>query len=137
MAISCERYIRHPSHRCPFSWTIVHPGRNHSQRTQKRAQRRITDLALEHTVTFTGALTQDELHRQYASASVLLFPTRYSEGFPMVILEAMAHGLAILATDTGAIAETLGTSGDHPAGIVVTHTNDHPPSMNSRISYTT
>jgi len=57
-------------------------------------------------VTFTGWLSQDEMTNCYASADVLVVPSSY-EPFGMVILEAMAHGLAIAASAVGGPAEIL------------------------------
>jgi glycosyltransferase involved in cell wall biosynthesis len=45
----------------------------------------------------------DEIRKVYRSNDVLCVPS-YSEGMPNVILEAMASGLAILATDVGAVS---------------------------------
>ena len=42
----------------------------------------------------------------FDSCDVLICPS-YSEGMPNVILEAMARGLAIIATDVGAISEMV------------------------------
>jgi glycosyltransferase involved in cell wall biosynthesis len=43
----------------------------------------------------------------YRIADVFIHPT-YNEGFPRVILEAMAAGLPIVTTDAGGTAELLG-----------------------------
>lgn len=48
-----------------------------------------------------------EIRKVYSSNDVLCVPS-YSEGMPNVILEAMASGLAILATDVGAVAAIVG-----------------------------
>lgn len=40
-------------------------------------------------------------------ADVLVLPS-ISEGFPTVIIEAMSRGLAVIATDVGAVAESVG-----------------------------
>lgn len=81
---------------------------------------RISSLGLGDRVRFMGSLRGDDLDLAYANAGLLLFPTRFrGEGFPMVVLEAMAHGLPVVATDVGAIAEMLGVNTDEPAGYVV------------------
>jgi len=51
----------------------------------------------------TGAEKADLL----ASSAFLLFPPVEPEGHPRVVLEAMASGLPVIATDRGAIAETV------------------------------
>jgi len=79
---------------------------------------RIISLGLGDRVRFTGSLRGGDLQEAYSSAGLMLFPT-HGEGFPMVILEAMAHGLPVIATDVGAIAEMLGVKTDAPAGYVV------------------
>ena len=45
--------------------------------------------------------------RHYASAALLLFPPVEPEGHPRVVLEAVAAGLPVVATDRGAISETV------------------------------
>lgn len=55
-------------------------------------------------VTYEGYVNNDELLKEYLSnADVLVLPS-FSEGMPNVILEAMAFGLAILATNVGAVS---------------------------------
>jgi glycosyltransferase involved in cell wall biosynthesis len=59
-------------------------------------------LSLPH-VSYAGIIIdQTILKKELRSADVLLCPS-HSEGMPTVILEAMASGLAILATDVGAV----------------------------------
>jgi glycosyltransferase involved in cell wall biosynthesis len=57
-------------------------------------------------IHFTGWLSPSQLTRWYRSADVLVVPSRY-EPFGMVILEGMAHGLPIVASDVGGPAEIL------------------------------
>jgi glycosyltransferase involved in cell wall biosynthesis len=52
------------------------------------------------------SLTPRELAERLASFAVLLFPTRY-EGFGIVVSEAMARGLAVVTTRTGAGADLI------------------------------
>ena len=58
-------------------------------------------------VAFRGVVTDEERDRLLSSASLLLFPPVQPEGHPRVVLEAMAAGLPVVATDRGAIAETV------------------------------
>ena len=57
-------------------------------------------------VTFHGMVEGEEKNRLYKNADVLLLPS-YHEGMPMVILEAMSAGCAIIATRVGALPEIL------------------------------
>ena len=67
-----------------------------------------------HGVEFVGELDNSTVLEKLAGAAVFCLPS-HTEGFPNVVLEAMALGSAIIATSVGAIPEML--SGD--AGLVV------------------
>jgi glycosyltransferase involved in cell wall biosynthesis len=58
-------------------------------------------------VRFHGAIPQRKLDAFYDRATIFVMPS-YREGFPRVILEAMAHGLPIVATDAGGTRDILG-----------------------------
>lgn len=74
-------------------------------------------------VTVAGNLEKSRVVEMMDTASVLVLPS-FSEGFPMVVAEAMARGLPVVATDVGAIGHML-TGGDLPAGgMLVPPTND-------------
>lgn len=55
---------------------------------------------------FTGVLNDADLLHFLSYSDVLLCPS-YGEGMPYVVLEAMAKGLIIIASDVGAISEMV------------------------------
>ncbi len=57
-------------------------------------------------VVWHGELDAAALHAQYAAADVFVLASLH-EGYGMVITEALAHGLPVVASDAGALAQTL------------------------------
>lgn len=72
----------------------------------------------EQWLNIPGNKTMDEVIQAMKSCSVFALPT-YSEGFPNVIIEAMACGCPIVTTPVGAIPEMLNIQGGEPCGICV------------------
>lgn len=66
----------------------------------------IKELLLEKVVIFKGTIQNTEVPHQLSQADVFVLPS-LSEGFPNVILEAMAAGLPIVATNVGGLAEII------------------------------
>ena len=69
-------------------------------------------------VVFTGVLDKVDVLAHMRNATMLALPS-YSEGFPNVIIEAMAMKCPVVATNVGAIASMLEANSDKPCGIVV------------------
>jgi glycosyltransferase involved in cell wall biosynthesis len=65
-------------------------------------------------VTFLGHMTPDAVCSEMRRASFLVVPSKNYEGFPMVIAEAYAAGLPVLASRIGSLAEIVvaGVAGD-------------------------
>lgn len=61
-------------------------------------------------VDFLGEVDDDRLASLYASAAVFAFPSRY-EGFGLPVLEAMALGAPVVASDAASIPESGGDAG--------------------------
>jgi len=57
-------------------------------------------------VVFAGELSDETLYSAYASAKVFLMTSIY-EGFPTVLLEAMASGLPVISTPIAGISEVI------------------------------
>lgn len=85
-------------------------------------------------VTFVGAVPNERIMSYYDQAQIFLLPS-YSETFSIVVLEAMARGLVILASDLPCLREYLreGINGFFfPAGDVekmkqlIFHIRDNP-----------
>jgi glycosyltransferase involved in cell wall biosynthesis len=77
-----------------------------------RAQ--LAAAGLSDRVSLVGELESTALARCYDEADVFVLPTRF-EGYGMVVAEALAHGLPVVATSTGAIGELVGDE----AGVLV------------------
>ncbi|GAY12248.1 glycosyltransferase [Pseudonocardia sp. N23] len=72
-----------------------------------RARAAVTELGIGDSVEVTDWIRPGAVADLLASAAVLALPSR-AEGQPMAVLEAMAHGLAVVATDVGGIPDLVG-----------------------------
>ncbi|HEX3646238.1 MAG TPA: glycosyltransferase family 4 protein [Vicinamibacterales bacterium] len=78
--------------------------------TVARVRAQIRDLGLEDRVTLLGDLDQPALAAQYDRADLFVLATLY-EGYGMAVAEALARGLPVLSTATGAIQDLVGNAG--------------------------
>ena len=63
-------------------------------------------LGLDQKVRLSGWVDKAGARALLADSDVLVLPSR-NEGLPVAILEAMAHGLAVVASDVGAIPDVI------------------------------
>ena len=69
-------------------------------------------------VIFTGELSKEEVYRYMKKCEMLCLPS-YTEGFPNVIIEAMAAGCPVVASRVGAVEEMIASPDYGPAGICI------------------
>ncbi len=89
--------------RTPGSWTCVCVGP--LDRDAEFASRLST---LDGRVKFTGAIEGNSF---YDNADLVVLPSRH-ETYGMVVTEALARGIPVLASEVGGIPEALGTAAD-------------------------
>ncbi len=70
------------------------------------------ELGIEELISFTGFISQEELRDIYYRSHIFLHPSQTGhdgnqEGIPNSMLEAMATGLPVFATDHGGIPEAI------------------------------
>lgn len=83
----------------------------------------LADLAVPYKdgIQFTGFLPHDQLKHLYAATDVLAFPSIWNEPFGLVILESMAAGTCVVASDVGAVAEII----QHEENGLLVEVNNH------------
>lgn len=84
---------------------LILVGRDDYFRDQLKA--RVQALNLGNRVIFTGGVTDGELVSLYQNAALYVYPS-LSEGFGLQGLEAMAHGVPVLAANASCLPETCG-----------------------------
>jgi len=99
--VEAMNQIRH------LGWTLEIVGAlAHAPETVIEVQNQIQALQLEDRIRLAGPLGAADLAATYDRADLFVMSSLY-EGYGMVIAEAMARGLPIVATTGGAAAETL------------------------------
>lgn len=76
---------------------------------------RLRQLAGTADVTLAGRVPRDELIRLLSNAAVVLAPSRCEEACPYSVLDALASGVPVLASDRGGLPELLGQEAVLPA----------------------
>jgi glycosyltransferase involved in cell wall biosynthesis len=91
----------------PNAYHLSLAGPVHDRPYLKRIVDIVESAGISHTVTFLGPLENEDMPQRYRDHDVLVFPSVGTERFPLVILEAMASGLAVVTTLTGGHDEFL------------------------------
>jgi len=69
-------------------------------------ERLVKELGLEEAVKFVGEVPNEKVPQYMVASDILVLPS-LSEGFPNVLLEAMASGLPIVATNVDGVPEII------------------------------
>ncbi|HUY21247.1 MAG TPA: glycosyltransferase [Acidimicrobiales bacterium] len=110
-ALAVYRSVYDPGARLSLVGRAVSPGYDAALRTLVGA------LGLDGAVDLPGAVSHEQLVAYYRAADVFVSLSEH-EGFCVPLLEAMHHGVPVVALGAGAVPETLGVGGlllDDPA----------------------
>jgi glycosyltransferase involved in cell wall biosynthesis len=81
-------------------------------------ERRVALAGISDRLRIPGPLTSADLRAEYRRADLVVVPSR-SETYGMVVTEALAAGLPVLATGVGGIPEALGRTAAGVPGLLV------------------
>lgn len=84
---------------------------------------------IEKNVEFRGYLTGSDKFRAFGEAHIFILPS-YSEGFPTVVLEAMASGLPLVVTPVGRLDEIIE---EGMQGLIINSVPPNPKEISEKI----
>jgi glycosyltransferase involved in cell wall biosynthesis len=96
-------------------FTLHIAGQPHSQDYLAQVRDIVATGHVAERVVFRGLLSEDDLSREFAEASIVVLPS-YAETSPMFIQQAMAAGKAIVATRVGGLPYLIA---DGESGLLV------------------
>ena len=94
---------------CPDLIYLVIGGPSQEGDWTEQLQQQVSELKLTDAVKFLGPLAADKLSLPLSASDVFVLSTR-NEGWANVLLEAMACGLPVVATDVGGNREVIANS---------------------------
>ncbi len=88
---------------------------------EKSLKEKVNKLGLSENVRFHGKVEQAKVIELMKQAHIFCFPTSASEGFPKVVIEALACGLPVVTTKVSVLPKLIGNSAsgvllDKPTG---------------------
>lgn len=88
---------------------IIVGNSNFANEVQTEYDRQLKEIAKEvnDKVIFTGFIPNKELYKIHQIADIAVVPSMFEEAFCLAVVEAMASGLPVITTDSGAIPEIV------------------------------
>lgn len=83
-------------------WRLIFAGNGEIEKA--KALVRLNNI--EDQVVFKGWLSRDKLQQLFETSAIFCLPS-YTEGFPMAVLDAWAHGLPVITTPVGGLPDVL------------------------------
>lgn len=91
-----ETYAQHP-----FVYHVIGDGPLRDELRQYVREKGLSDV-----VIFEGELFGEEVHKHYRDADLFLLPS-IAEALPVVVMEAQAYEIPVVATDVGSVHEEI------------------------------
>lgn len=87
--------------------TLKIAGEGHDHDYLRRLKAQIVELGLVERVLFTGNVCRDEMIKLYQGALCSVLPMHWFENLPNSLIESLACGTPVVASDIGSLAMTL------------------------------
>jgi glycosyltransferase involved in cell wall biosynthesis len=99
-----------------LDYTVLLVGDFFQEEDRQAHAQLLNDFSLCHPAILTGRIPPERMPDYLQLFDIMVFPSLFSEGCPLSLLEAMAMGKAVIASRTGAIPEIIR---DHENGLLV------------------
>jgi glycosyltransferase involved in cell wall biosynthesis len=73
-----------------------------------KLKQRAAELGVDGSIKFHGKLEHSSVLRVLGEAHLMCYPTSASEGFPKVVLEALANGIPVITTKVSVLPQLIG-----------------------------
>lgn len=99
-----------------FEYTLLLVGDYFKEEDRQSHEDYLREYGLSNRTIFTGKVPPQQMADYLQLFDILVFPSLFSEGCPLSLLEGMAMGKTIIGSRTGAIPEVIR---DHENGLLV------------------